>query len=177
MALGAQLRSLPGPQLILVRYSPNHDPLLDWVYNEADIESAEGGLGPRYGSGKESRAALLLQRPGMVAAGRGSFFSATCVVCWRSRYQSHRGSVGCARQLWRESLLIGCGVRRFRRREPDDAADRMLMSREMYCFFRQFAVSPGNDELLSEVQRTMRPIFALQDLTLYSVVAKTGNIF
>jgi hypothetical protein len=38
MALEAQLRSLPGPQLVLVRYSPNHDPLLDWVYNGADID-------------------------------------------------------------------------------------------------------------------------------------------
>ncbi len=38
MALEAHLRSLPGPQLILVRYSPNHDPLLDWVYNGADID-------------------------------------------------------------------------------------------------------------------------------------------
>ncbi len=43
----------------------------------------------------------------------------------------------------------------------------VLVSRDMYRFFRDFAVSPGNDELLSEVQRTMRPIFALQDLTLY----------
>ncbi len=38
MALEAQLRSLPGPQLVLVRYGPNHDPLLDWVYNGADID-------------------------------------------------------------------------------------------------------------------------------------------
>jgi hypothetical protein len=37
-ALEAQLRSLPGPQLVLVRYGPNHDPLLDWVYNGADID-------------------------------------------------------------------------------------------------------------------------------------------
>lgn len=43
----------------------------------------------------------------------------------------------------------------------------VLVSRDSYRFFRQFAVSPGNDEVLSEVQRTMRPIFALQDLTLY----------
>jgi hypothetical protein len=38
MALEAQLRSLTGPQLVLVRYGPNHDPLLEWVYNGADID-------------------------------------------------------------------------------------------------------------------------------------------
>ncbi len=37
-ALEAQLRSLPGSQLVLVHYHPNHDPLLDWVYNGADID-------------------------------------------------------------------------------------------------------------------------------------------
>jgi hypothetical protein len=37
----AQLRELPGPQLVLVRYGLNHDPLLDWVYNGADVESAK----------------------------------------------------------------------------------------------------------------------------------------
>ena len=38
VALEAQLRALPGPQLILVRYGANHDPLLEWVYNGADID-------------------------------------------------------------------------------------------------------------------------------------------
>jgi hypothetical protein len=37
-ALETQLRSLPGPQLVLVRYRANHDPLLEWVYNGADID-------------------------------------------------------------------------------------------------------------------------------------------
>jgi hypothetical protein len=37
-AIEAKLGSLPEPQLVLVRYGPKHDPLLDWVYNGADID-------------------------------------------------------------------------------------------------------------------------------------------
>jgi hypothetical protein len=37
-AIEAQLASVPGTQLVLVRYQMNHDPLLDWVYNLADID-------------------------------------------------------------------------------------------------------------------------------------------
>jgi hypothetical protein len=36
----AQLDSLPGPQLAIVRYSPNHM-LNDWVYNAADIDKSK----------------------------------------------------------------------------------------------------------------------------------------
>jgi hypothetical protein len=38
VAFEKQLRSLPGNHLLLVRYSEHHDPLLEWVYNGADIE-------------------------------------------------------------------------------------------------------------------------------------------
>ena len=37
VAVEKQLRSLPGDHLLLVRYNLNHDPLLEWVFNEADI--------------------------------------------------------------------------------------------------------------------------------------------
>ena len=40
-AIEAQLGALPAPQLVLVRYGSNHDPLRDWVYNGADIDHAK----------------------------------------------------------------------------------------------------------------------------------------
>jgi hypothetical protein len=40
-AMEAQLGSLPGGHLVLVRYERNHDPQLDWVYNGADIDHAK----------------------------------------------------------------------------------------------------------------------------------------
>ncbi len=51
----------------------------------------------------------------------------------------------------------------------------LLVSRDMYRFYRRIAVSPGNDGLLSEIQRTMRPIFAFQDLTLFDSSQEPGN--
>jgi hypothetical protein len=33
-----ELENLPGPQLAIVRYAPNHAPFDDWVYNAADID-------------------------------------------------------------------------------------------------------------------------------------------
>jgi hypothetical protein len=43
----------------------------------------------------------------------------------------------------------------------------VLVSQDMYDFFRTLAASPGNDAFLSEIQRSMTPIFRMQDLTLY----------
>jgi hypothetical protein len=37
----ADLKRLPGKQLVIVRYSPTHDPMDEWVYNAADIDDAK----------------------------------------------------------------------------------------------------------------------------------------
>ena len=36
----ARLQAYSGGQLVVVQYTPNHDPLNEWVYNDADIDSA-----------------------------------------------------------------------------------------------------------------------------------------
>lgn len=40
-ALERKLEAMPGKHLVIVRYSPQHDPLFDWVYNAADIDHSK----------------------------------------------------------------------------------------------------------------------------------------
>lgn len=37
----AGMKKLSGKQLVIVRYSPEHNPLVEWVYNTADIDNAK----------------------------------------------------------------------------------------------------------------------------------------
>jgi hypothetical protein len=39
--IAAALEQFPGPQLAIVRYSSNHSPLDEWVYNRADIDASK----------------------------------------------------------------------------------------------------------------------------------------
>jgi len=39
--VAAQLERMPGKQLAIVRYSPQHAPFDDWVYNKADIDASK----------------------------------------------------------------------------------------------------------------------------------------
>lgn len=39
--VAAQLDAIPGKQLAIVRYSPEHAPFDDWVYNAADIDASK----------------------------------------------------------------------------------------------------------------------------------------
>jgi hypothetical protein len=39
--VAAQLETMPGKQLAIVRYSPEHAPFDDWVYNAADIDASK----------------------------------------------------------------------------------------------------------------------------------------
>ncbi len=40
-AIEADLERLPGRQLAIVRYAPQHEPLYEWVYNSPDIDNAK----------------------------------------------------------------------------------------------------------------------------------------
>jgi hypothetical protein len=37
----SRLEQLPGRQLVIVRYSPEHNSLDEWVYNAADIDNSK----------------------------------------------------------------------------------------------------------------------------------------
>ena len=39
-ALLLRLNAIPGRHLVLVRYDANHDPLIEWVYNQANIDAS-----------------------------------------------------------------------------------------------------------------------------------------
>jgi hypothetical protein len=39
--VAAQLETMPGKQLAIVRYAPEHAPFDDWVYNAADIDASK----------------------------------------------------------------------------------------------------------------------------------------
>jgi hypothetical protein len=36
-----RVQALPGPQLVIVRYAPGHNPNAEWVYNQADIDHSK----------------------------------------------------------------------------------------------------------------------------------------
>jgi len=53
--LQAQLERVPGPHLVIVKYSPTHNPNEEWVYNEADIDGSAVVWARRMGWGADGR--------------------------------------------------------------------------------------------------------------------------
>ena len=51
----------------------------------------------------------------------------------------------------------------------------VLVDRSEYQFFKKIAVSQGDDEILSAVQRTMNPVFTFEHITLYQSVASRAS--
>ncbi len=64
--VSAALEALPGTQLAIVRYAPDHAPFDDWVYNAADIESLawSGRANPTTGTVRTFCVISLAARPG-----------------------------------------------------------------------------------------------------------------
>jgi hypothetical protein len=52
----------------------------------------------------------------------------------------------------------------------------VLVNYGEYGFFKSIAVSPGDDRLLTEIQRAMSPVASFQDIVLYRVVGVPGTI-
>jgi hypothetical protein len=40
-AMLREFESMPGDQLVIVRYKPEHNPFDEWVYNQADIDNSK----------------------------------------------------------------------------------------------------------------------------------------
>jgi hypothetical protein len=40
-AITKQLNAMPGKQLVIVHYTPEHEPFAEWVYNDADIDTSK----------------------------------------------------------------------------------------------------------------------------------------